>query len=239
MFGSSSRRREGRLLGHRSFRPVSGFGARNGRATVLAYSNVHVMFYSWSGGVQHDVRVPNMFEQYLLPGFEPVAALDYLFFALLLRGEDASPILQLRERLRLEHGLKGQLIAANLLHISLHGIGAYHGLPRAKVEMAKQAAARVSMRPLDIVFDYAMSFGRKREGQPFVLRACNDAALMSFYRLLGEAMKSVGISRSHFAFYAAHDPAVRRSYRERAGHRGNSMDGVRFRPCAKPSRSWP
>jgi 2'-5' RNA ligase len=133
-----------------------------------------------------------MFEQYLLPGFEPVAALDYLFFALLLRGEDASPILQLRERLRLEHGLKGQLIAANLLHISLHGIGAYHGLPRAKVEMAKQAAARVSMRPFNIVFDRAMSFGRKREGQPFVLSVCNDAALKSFYRLLGEAMKSVG-----------------------------------------------
>jgi 2'-5' RNA ligase len=133
-----------------------------------------------------------MSEQYLLPGFEPVAALDYLFFAFLLRGENATPIVQLRERLRLEHGLKGQSIAANLLHISLHGIGAYHGAPRAKVETAKQAAARVSMPPFDIVFDRAMSFGLKREGQPFVLRVCNDAALTSFYRLLGDAMKSGG-----------------------------------------------
>jgi RNA 2',3'-cyclic 3'-phosphodiesterase len=136
-----------------------------------------------------------MFEQFSFPKFEPDAALHCLFFALLLRGDDASPIVQLRERLRHEHGLKGRLIATNLLHISLHGIGAYHGLPRAKVEAARQAAARVSMRPFDIVFDRAMSFGRKHEGQPFVLRACNDAALMSFYRLLGEAMKSVGFRR--------------------------------------------
>jgi RNA 2',3'-cyclic 3'-phosphodiesterase len=138
-----------------------------------------------------------MLEQFSFPGpgFEPDAALNYLFFALLLRGDDASPIVQLRERLRHEYGLKGRLIAPNLLHISLHGIGAYHGLPRAKVEAAMQAAARVSMRPFDIVFDCAMSFDREREGKPFVLRAYNDAALMNLYRLLGEAMKSVGFRR--------------------------------------------
>jgi 2'-5' RNA ligase len=48
------------------------------------------------------------------------------------------------------------------------------------------------MRPFDIVFDCAMSFGSNREGLPFVLCPTNDTALMSFHRLLGEAMKSVG-----------------------------------------------
>ena len=136
-----------------------------------------------------------MSKQFSLPGFEPDAALDCLFFALLLHGVDASPIVQLRERLCCEHGLKGRLIATKLLHVSLHGIGVYHGLPRAKVVAARQAATRVSMRPFDIVFDCVMSFGSKREGLPFVLRACNDAALISFYRLLGEAMKNVGFRR--------------------------------------------
>jgi 2'-5' RNA ligase len=136
-----------------------------------------------------------MFEQLSFSEFEPNRALDCLFFALLLRGVDASPIVQLRERLRHEYGLKGRPIATKLLHISLHGIGLYHGLPRAKVAAAKQAAARISMRPFDIVFDCAMSFGSKPEGVPFVLRPCNDAALMSFYRLLGEAMKSLGFRR--------------------------------------------
>jgi 2'-5' RNA ligase len=134
-------------------------------------------------------------EQPFLPGFERNSALDYLFFAFLLSAEYAPPIVQLRERLRHEYGLKGRLIAPDLLHLSLHGIGAYHGLPGAVVEAAKQAAARVLARPFDVVFDRAMSFDRKREGQPFVLRARNDFALVQFYQLLGEAMKSVGFRR--------------------------------------------
>jgi RNA 2',3'-cyclic 3'-phosphodiesterase len=136
-----------------------------------------------------------MFEQLSFPGFEPDPALDYLFFALLLNAEDAAPIVQLRERLRHEHGLKGQLIATNLLHVSLHGMGARHGLPKDVVEAAKRAAAKVSARPLDIVFDRVMSFPRKQEGQPLVLRTGNDLALVQFYQLLGEAMKSVGFRR--------------------------------------------
>jgi 2'-5' RNA ligase len=63
------------------------------------------------------------------------------------------------------------------------------------LEAATRAATRVSTGPLDIVFDHAMSFDRKREGKPFVLRADRDTALMNFYRLLGEAMKSVGFRR--------------------------------------------
>jgi RNA 2',3'-cyclic 3'-phosphodiesterase len=146
------------------------------------------MFYS----VNERAYMP---EQLSLPGFERNPALDYLFFALLPGAKDAPSIVQLRERLRQEHGLKGQLIATKLLHISLHGVGEYDGVSRAVVEAAKQAAARVSTRPLDIVFDRAMSFKRKREGLPFVLRAGNDVALMHFYRRLGEAMKSVGFRR--------------------------------------------
>jgi 2'-5' RNA ligase len=136
-----------------------------------------------------------MSQQLFLPGFERNSALDYLFFALLLGAKNAPSIVQLRERLCHEHGLKGQRIATNLLHLSLHGIGEYDGVPRTVVEAAMQAAARVSTRPLDIVFDRAMSFNRNREGQPFVLRAGNDRAVVQFYRLLGEALKSVGFRR--------------------------------------------
>jgi len=154
---------------------------------ALVNCYVHVMFF---------YKVRNMPEQQpFLPGLEPKSALDYLFFALLLDTQDAPSIVQLRERLRRECGLKGRSVATKLLHISLHGIGSYEGAPRAVVEAAKQAATRISARPLDIVFDHAMSFDRKREGKPFVLRADTDFALMDFYRLLGEAMKSVGFRR--------------------------------------------
>jgi 2'-5' RNA ligase len=141
-------------------------------------------------------RMRNVPEQQLLfplPELNPNPASNYLFFALLPEADDAARIVQLRERLCHEHGLKGAFIATNLLHISLHGVGPRRGLPRSSIEAAKEAAAKVSMRwSLDIVFDRAMSFNRQRKDRAFVLRTGNDVALRSFYRQLGEAMKSVG-----------------------------------------------
>jgi 2'-5' RNA ligase len=141
-----------------------------------------------------------MSEQLFLPGFERRSATDFLFFALLLGAENASQIVQLRERLCQENGLKGPRIAANLLHITLHGIGAYDGLPRAEVERAKQAGAALSAKPFDIVFDRVTSFNRKRDGRPLVLCTGDEVALLTFHRLLGGVMKNVGFRRitSHF-----------------------------------------
>jgi len=73
-------------------------------------------------------------DQLFLPGFERNPALDSLFFALLLEAENASQIVRLRQRLCEEFGLSGRRIATDRLHISLHGIGAYDGLPRAVVQ---------------------------------------------------------------------------------------------------------
>jgi 2'-5' RNA ligase len=141
-----------------------------------------------------------MAEQLFLPGLERNPALDFLFFAIVLRAEEAPRIVQLRERLCRKLGLTGQLIAPELLHVSLHGIGAYDGLPNAVVESAKLAAAKISTSSLEIVFDRAMSFKHKRGGAPFVLRGDNDAALRAFHRVLGEAMKSVRFRRVESEF---------------------------------------
>jgi RNA 2',3'-cyclic 3'-phosphodiesterase len=136
-----------------------------------------------------------MSEQLLLPGFERNSAIDFLFFALLVNAENAWQIVQLRDRLCAESGLGGQRIATELLHITLHGIGAYDGLPGAVIERAKEAGAAISAKPFDIVLDRATSFDRKRVGRPFVLRATNEFALVTFYQLLGRAMKNVGFRR--------------------------------------------
>jgi 2'-5' RNA ligase len=136
-----------------------------------------------------------MFDQPFLPGFEPSPALDFLFFALLLDPENALQILRLRERLCDENGLRGQRIAADILHITLHGIGAYDGLPRSVVERAKSAGAAVSAKPFDVVLDRVMSFDRKRERRPFVLCTANELALNTFHQLLGRAMKNAGFRK--------------------------------------------
>jgi 2'-5' RNA ligase len=139
--------------------------------------------------------VRNMDEQPLLPGFERRPALDFLFFALLPGDENVPRILQLRDRLCDENGLRGQRIAPELFHITLHGLVESNGLSRAVVERAKQAAAALSAGPFDVVLDRAMSFAHKRERRPLVLRTGNEVALITFHRLLGDAMKRVGFRR--------------------------------------------
>jgi len=134
-------------------------------------------------------------EQLFLPGFECKPATDFLFFALLLGVADASQIVRLRERLCEDSGLSGHRVAANLLHISLHGIGAYDGLPRAVVQRAKEAGAALLTKPFDIVLDRAMSFGPKRQVRPLVLRTGDEVALVTFHRLLGGALKNAGFRR--------------------------------------------
>lgn len=133
--------------------------------------------------------------QLSLPGFEPTSAIDLVFFALLLGAENASQFVKLRESLCEENGLRGQRVAKNLLHLTLHGVGAYDGLPRGVVERAKQAGASILVKPFDVVFDYAMSFNRKHDGRPLVLCLGDEVDLLAFHRTLGEGMKNVGFRR--------------------------------------------
>jgi RNA 2',3'-cyclic 3'-phosphodiesterase len=136
-----------------------------------------------------------MQEQLYLPGFERNAATDFLFFGLLLSAEGATQMVKLRERLCDENGLMGQQIAAQLLHVTLHGVGEYDGVPKGEVKRAKEAGAKISAKPFDVVFDRAMSFDRKRKGQPFVLLTADEVALVTLYQLLGGAMRDVGFRK--------------------------------------------
>lgn len=143
-----------------------------------------------------------MFEyQMPLPGFEQSPELDFLFFALLPAAEDALQIVQLRERLLLERGLTGQRIATERLHVSLHTVGAWHGLSRTAVRAAKDIGASFSKPPFEVVFDRTMSFAGERA---FVLRAEADAAFISFHSALGIEMKKAGIGRSVTSRFTPH-----------------------------------
>lgn len=135
-------------------------------------------------------------DQYSLPGFEPKRERDFLFFALLLDDDDTSRIARLREQLCSDCRLHTPLIARHLLHISLHGIGEFDGLPPAAVERAREAAALVSMSRFEVRFDRAMSFERHQDTRPFVLRTARGSMeVMRFHRVLGDAMKCVGFCR--------------------------------------------
>jgi RNA 2',3'-cyclic 3'-phosphodiesterase len=137
-----------------------------------------------------------------LPGFQPNPELDLLFFALRVGAENATRVVQLCDCLCRQNGLRGRRIAADLLHITLRGVGAYDGLPHFIVERACEAGATVSTSPFPLMFDRAMSFNSGRGKRPLVLCPTSDlAGLFRLHVVLGEAMKRARVGRhlrSHF-----------------------------------------
>ena len=129
------------------------------------------------------------FERHPLP--EPT---DGLFLALVPPAATADRIGELIQQLRYCHGLRSEPLSPCRLHVTLHYLGAYNGLPQSLVDVVCAAAPTVSMPPFEISFDRALSFTNKRKTRPFVLRAGRDmVALTMFHRALGEAMTRAGL----------------------------------------------
>ncbi|MFM9923700.1 2'-5' RNA ligase family protein [Variovorax sp. H27-G14] len=90
------------------------------------------------------------------------------------------------------HALKGTLVEAHRLHVTLFDLGDYAQVPADKVAQARNAAASVALPAFDIVFEKAMSYPKG------ALVLCADAeeniaALKAFRQRLGEALADSGL----------------------------------------------
>jgi 2'-5' RNA ligase len=144
-------------------------------------------------------------EQSSLPGFDPAPKpTDRLFFAIFPDAEAAARIAALARQLQLAHGLKGQPLQTARLHVTLHHLGDFAGVPPDTVARACDAALAVAMPPFDVSFDRAASF-RKPRNCPFVLQGSEGvAAVTAFQQALGAAMKNVGLARSVESRFTPH-----------------------------------
>ncbi|PIF72989.1 2'-5' RNA ligase [Variovorax sp. 54] len=152
-----------------------------------------------------------MSAQLLLPGIDPPprplprprgtkaprkAPLSHsLFFALLPATQDALAIAALGERMNSQHALKGTVVEAQRLHVTLFDLGDHDQVPADKVAQASTAAAAVPVPALDVVFEKSMSYAKGA----LVLCAddeANVAALREFRQRLGEALADVGLKPS-------------------------------------------
>jgi 2'-5' RNA ligase len=130
-----------------------------------------------------------------LPGLE-IRRLDNIFFAVCPEEAAATQIHDIAKSIGVEFGFRGRLLDRLCLHISLHGVGEYEGLPRSRIAQAKEAARSVSMPAFDVGFNRAMSFGGNGQNRPLVLRgSVGHAELRLLHRLLGEAMRKVGLGK--------------------------------------------
>jgi RNA 2',3'-cyclic 3'-phosphodiesterase len=132
-------------------------------------------------------------EQLALPGLAAKPT-DRLFFAVL---PDAAAIAQvgaITDTLFRAHGLSGRRLAPRRLHVTLHPIGDFAGLPNDVAARALAAGESLRHAPVAIRFDKAGSFVRRHRTLPLVLRGGGQVIpLIALQHALGEAMARQGL----------------------------------------------
>ena len=138
-------------------------------------------------------------DQPSFPGFEPPPPFrptDRLFLAAFPDLNAAERAANLSWSLRKELNLRGRPRPREHLHITLHHIGDYAGLPPRVVAAICDAAATVGMGPFEVEFDRVASFSGSPGNRPLVLRGGDGLAeLMKFQRGLGAAIARARVGR--------------------------------------------
>lgn len=131
-----------------------------------------------------------------LDGFD-VHPTDRLFFAVFPPSETAALISERSGRAVRNHGLRGDPVARDRLHVTLNHLGDYAGVPRGIVARASEAAASITAPPFDVTFDRLASFPGKPGKSLLVLRGGVEGlvALDAFQRFLGEGMSRAGLAK--------------------------------------------
>lgn len=152
-----------------------------------------------------------MSEQLGLPGFEappqpqnkaaakpqrgPRPEHSY-FFACVPPQEVAVRIAEARDRLRRQHGLHGDPVETDRLHVTLYDLGGGDvPLPQAAIDAAGALAATIEGLAFEMQFDHAMSYPHSRA---FVLGGdAANAGVAQVRQQLKQALKPAGFPSPH------------------------------------------
>lgn len=119
-----------------------------------------------------------------------------LFFAIFPDADTAVRIAKLAWRVREEHKLKGRLLAAERLHVTLHHLGDHVDFPQDIVAAAREVGETIATEPFDLAFDCVGSFTGRPGNRPLTLHGGDRlTALAAFQQWLGLAMKKGGLGR--------------------------------------------
>ena len=129
-----------------------------------------------------------------LPGFDPPTPTDRLMFLLYPDPATAERIAREVRRLKDALGLRGAPLQTDRLHVTLHHLGDYVGLPADLVRKGGDAGAALGHAPFDVVFDRAVSFANRPGNNPFTLQGGEGVeALVAFQQALGLRMARAGL----------------------------------------------
>ena len=119
---------------------------------------------------------------------------ERLFFAVMPDANTAALIgARTIELIAREH-LRAQPLAHERLHVTLHHLGDYAGLPPSLLTRARAAADRVRMDAFEVRFDRIGSFGGRQRQLPCVLRGEDGVkGLFRLQRMLARRLAEQGI----------------------------------------------
>jgi 2'-5' RNA ligase len=128
---------------------------------------------------------------------------DRIFFACLPDAETAPRIHAQAQALKEAHGLSGNPILPEHLHVTLFHLGDWSALPQEIVDTARRAAAEVRAAPFEVVFDRVLSFRNSTGIYPFVLTG-DIAPWRPLYEALGAALAHAGLGAATRGQFTPH-----------------------------------
>ncbi|WP_309831976.1 2'-5' RNA ligase family protein [Caballeronia sp. LZ065] len=114
-------------------------------------------------------------------------ATDSLFFALFPDEAAAARLTDLSKQLRSQYGLKARPIPLERLHVTLHYLGAFAGLPDGLIARAHAAASSIALPPAEIELARIESFPGRRAKRPLVLSGDASPSLHALHAALADA----------------------------------------------------
>ncbi|MCC4594423.1 2'-5' RNA ligase family protein [Xanthomonas campestris pv. phormiicola] len=145
-------------------------------------------------------------------GFAAPAPHESLFFAVLPDPATAQRAFAIGERLRAEHGLRGRALPVERLHLTLHYLGEYAGIPPRLLQQAHAAGQAVAEAPFELCFDRVASFGGRTRARPLVL--LGDGEPPALRRLREALQRQLGRQGVAARAEAAYVPHITLSYDE-------------------------
>lgn len=128
-------------------------------------------------------------EAQLTLGFGPARPTESLFFALRPPAAVAQAARSAAEALAAQHP-SARLVSIERLHVTLHYLGEYAGLPPSLLARAQRAAENLRIARFPLAFDRVASFGGQRRDLPAVAlgEGTGTAGVHVLHRALADAL---------------------------------------------------